>query len=209
MYVPKTQEEADYLNSYDPNRYEKPSVTADVVIFTLNEENELALLLIKRGGFPYKDCFAIPGGFVNMDETVEEGAKRELEEETGMKGVPVFAFGTYSDPDRDPRMRVITVAHLAFIPRERLRFAAGDDAADAKVFRIRMTEEGLSFENGEYRFTEAELAFDHGKVLRDALCALRRRVERTTDALEFFGSQICTVFELKKNFEAILRALNE
>ena len=125
MYTPKSKEEADYLNNYNPNKYEKPSVTADVVIFTLNEANELSVLLIRRGGFPYQGCWAIPGGFVNMDETVEEGAKRELEEETGLKGVPVFPYGTFSDPDRDPRMRVITVGHLAFIPRERLRFAAG------------------------------------------------------------------------------------
>ena len=78
--------EEEYLKTYNPNKYEKPSVTTDILIFTVNENHELELLLIKRGGHPYKGKWAIPGGFVNMTESLDDGAKRELKEETGLSG---------------------------------------------------------------------------------------------------------------------------
>lgn len=138
--------EEEFLKSYDSTKYEKPSVTVDVLIFTIfNEKSDnyrklddkkLSLLLIKRGGHPYKDKWAIPGGFVNMDESLEEGAKRELKEETGVDNVYVEQLYTYGDVNRDPRMRVISSAYMALVNSDKVNVEAGDDASDARWFNV-------------------------------------------------------------------------
>ena len=129
--------EEEYLKTYNPNKYEKPSVTTDILIFTVNENHELELLLIKRGGHPYKGKWAIPGGFVNMTESLDDGAKRELKEETGLSGdYHLEQLYTFGGVNRDPRMRVISVAYMALIPKAALLPRAGDDAAEAMFFLL-------------------------------------------------------------------------
>ncbi|MGX8704905.1 MAG: NUDIX domain-containing protein, partial [bacterium] len=136
MYTPKSEEEARFLENYDAGRYEKPSVTADVVLFTIRR-NSMHVLLIRRGGFPYKGCWAFPGGFVQMDESLEEAAARELQEETGLTDIPVHQFGTFGAVDRDPRMRVISVAYMAFLPAYRLAaFAENEEEKDGRDQKI-------------------------------------------------------------------------
>ena len=103
---------AENAESYDPARYERPSVTVDVVIFTL-QERELHVLLVKRKHWPFEGRWAIPGGFVNMDESLELAARRELEEETGVRDIYLEQLYTFGDPKRDPRTRVISVAYIA------------------------------------------------------------------------------------------------
>ena len=132
-------------------KYPRPAVTADCVVMTL--ETRARVLLIERGNEPYKGHWAIPGGFLNMDETTEQCAIRELEEETGLRIDKVHQIGAYSKVDRDPRGRTISVAYLAII-EEPLEARGQDDAAKAKWFYI----DDLP-----------PLAFDHDEIMADAI----------------------------------------
>ncbi|SFW42291.1 8-oxo-dGTP diphosphatase [Prevotellaceae bacterium HUN156] len=140
-------------------KYPRPSVTADCVV--ISNEPQPKVLLIQRGAEPFKDCWAFPGGFMNMDETTEECAIRELEEETGLKVSVVHQIGAYSKVDRDPRGRTITVAYLAIIDSP-APVKGQDDAAKAEWFPI----------------TELpQLAFDHDDIITDAVRAYAKNVE--------------------------------
>ena len=132
-------------------KYPRPAVTADCVVMT--KESVPQVLLIERGNDPFKGCWAFPGGFLNMDETTEQCAIRELEEETGMKVSVLHQIGVYSKVDRDPRGRTITVAYLAVIDKP-AEVTGQDDAAKAKWFPI----DALP-----------PLAFDHEDIMRDAI----------------------------------------
>ena len=131
-------------------KYQRPAVTADCVVIT--KEAEPKVLLIQRGADPYKGCWAFPGGFMNMDETTEQCAIRELEEETGLKVSTVRQIGAYSKVDRDPRGRTITVAYLALIDKP-VEVTGQDDAAKADWFPLSALP---------------ELAFDHADIMADA-----------------------------------------
>ena len=132
-------------------RYPRPAVTADCVVMT--KEATPQVLLIERGADPYKGCWAFPGGFMNMDETTEQCAIRELEEETGLKVTELQQIGAYSKVDRDPRGRTITVAYLAIVNAP-LAVTGQDDAAKAQWFPIDVLP---------------PLAFDHEDIMRDAI----------------------------------------
>ncbi|MBQ4028111.1 MAG: NUDIX hydrolase, partial [Prevotella sp.] len=114
-------------------KYPHPNVTTDCVIFGY-DGNRLKVLLIERGIEPYKGCWAFPGGFLNMDEPAETGAKRELFEETGLTTASVRQFHAFSAPDRDPRERVITIAFYALVRISEVK--GGDDAAKAEWFAL-------------------------------------------------------------------------
>ena len=132
-------------------KYPRPAVTADCVVIT--KEAEPKVLLIQRGADPYKGCWAFPGGFMNMDETTEQCAIRELEEETGLKVSTVRQIGAYSKVDRDPRGRTITVAYLAIIDKP-AQVTGQDDATKAEWFPLSALP---------------ELAFDHADIMADAI----------------------------------------
>lgn len=130
----------EFLSAYDPRHYEQPSVTADILVVAHPShfdsiEHGLRLLMVKRSNHPSIGKWALPGGFVNMREDVLAAAARELEEETGIKGLPLEQIHTWGDWKRDPRTRIITVAHLALV-EEGLPVRAGDDAADACFFDL-------------------------------------------------------------------------
>ncbi|MCQ2233437.1 MAG: NUDIX hydrolase [Paludibacteraceae bacterium] len=131
--------------------YPRPAVTADVVAIT--KEAEPKVLLIQRGFAPFKGCWAFPGGFMDMDETTEQCAIRELEEETGLALSSMTQIGAYSKVDRDPRGRTITVAYLAVVDKP-LDVIAQDDAAKARWFPIKELP---------------PLAFDHADIMTDAI----------------------------------------
>src|SRR6266567_4499442 len=120
---------------YDASKYERPSVTVDVVMMSLRQR-DLQVLLVKRRSWPYEGMWAIPGGFVNMQESLEEAAKRELQEETGVQDVYLEQLYTFGDPGRDPRTRVITVVYFALLDSARLQVRAADDAADVGWFPV-------------------------------------------------------------------------
>ena len=137
--------EEEFLAAYEPGDYERPSVAADMVIFTVTDaeeanyrklaRKELRILLIKRGAHPYLGSWALPGGFVRPTETTEEAAARELREETGVDEVYLEQLYTFSKPDRDPRTWVMSCSYMALIDSSRVRVEAGDDAAEAAWFQ--------------------------------------------------------------------------
>lgn len=127
--------EAEFLAAYDPSKWERPSVTVDM--FCYCRENR-SLLMVKRGGHPFIGKWALPGGFLEPDETAEQAVRRELMEETGVNADAIIQLRAFSDPHRDPRTRIVTVAYIAVL--DRLPDArAGDDAADAKWFALERT----------------------------------------------------------------------
>ncbi len=132
-------------------KYPRPAVTADCVVMT--KESVPEVLLIERGADPYKGCWAFPGGFMNMDETTEQCAIRELEEETGLQVSELHQIGAYSKVDRDPRGRTITVAYLVIVDHP-IAVTGQDDAAKAQWFSV----DALP-----------PLAFDHEDIMRDAI----------------------------------------
>src|SRR5712691_9010622 len=172
---------------YDASRYERPSVTVDVVMMSLRQR-DLQVLLVKRRSWPYEDMWAIPGGFVNIDETLEAAAKRELQEETGLQDVYLEQLYTFGDPGRDPRTRVITVVYFALLDSERLQVKAASDAADVEWFSV----DNLP-----------PLAFDHSKILQYALERLRGKLGYTTIAFSLLPEQF-TLRELQRVYEIIL-----
>ena len=177
----------DLPENYDPSAYERPSVTVDVVIFSLVAD-DLQVLLIKRKAKPYADVWAIPGGFVQMDESLEEAAVRELEEETAVSNVYIEQLYTFGDPDRDPRTRVITVAYFALVPYDAIQHRPGDDAAETAWFSV---------------FDLPDLAFDHAKILDYAFQRLRYKLEYTSVGFELLPD-VFTLSELQKAYEIIL-----
>ena len=150
--------EAEFLKQYDPDRYEKPAVTVDMLIFTVNPKKDYALelLLIERGGHPYLGKWAIPGGFVEMDESLEEAAARELLEETQLSDIYMEQLYTFGDVGRDPRMRVISVAYMALVPKEKLKPVAGDDAAKVRWFTVHWEETLAGESDGIRLWLESE-----------------------------------------------------
>lgn len=143
--------------------YPRPAVTADCVVVT--KEAEPKVLLIQRGNEPYKGCWAFPGGFMNMDETTEQCAIRELEEETGLKIDEVKQIGAYSRVDRDPRGRTITVAYLAFVDSP-VEVKGQDDAAKAEWFALSNLP---------------ELAFDHEEIMEEAKRIIKDKTGQSTN----------------------------
>ncbi len=158
--------------------YPRPMVTVDLAVFSLVEQS-LRVLLIRRGHEPFAGKWAIPGGFLEMDEPAEAGARRELREETGLEiAGPVVPIGFFAEPGRDPRGRTITLAHAAVVRTCEHKPQGGDDAAEAAWIKI-----------GDY----IDLAFDHAEILDQALAWLRRGVldPTLTLALQLLPSSFC------------------
>ncbi|MBQ9942272.1 MAG: NUDIX hydrolase [Christensenellaceae bacterium] len=149
-YIPSCPEEAEFLKNYDPYAYENPAVTVDMALFAYDKADaSLHLLLIKRGGYPFKGRLALPGGFIELNEDLEASAARELLEETGVSGInpiQVYSFGALG---RDPRHRIISVLHMALVDKAAVAPKAGDDAAFASWWKW----EGFSFKDGRVSVT--------------------------------------------------------
>ena len=141
-------------------KYPRPAVTADCIVMT--KEADAKVLLIQRGDEPYKGCWAFPGGFMNMDETTEQCAIRELEEETGLKVNEIHQIGAYSKVDRDPRGRTVTVAYLAIVDKP-MPVVGLDDAAKAEWWPLSALP---------------QLAFDHDEIMKDAVELYKRHGKR-------------------------------
>mgnify|MGYP002538988565 FL=1 len=146
-----SDEEKEFLAGYDLTKYDRPSVAADVVVFSVMKDDEcedvrrlqekkLKILLIRRGGFPYKGSWAMPGGFCRKGEDVIDSARRELCEETGIDDAYVKLVGVYGEPGRDPRGWVISSTYMALMNARACRLKAGDDAQDARWFTVELTD---------------------------------------------------------------------
>ena len=166
--------------------YPHPAVTVDVIVFTVRE-GALEVLLVKRANWPHTGKWAIPGGFVEIDESLKRAALRELREETGVKAGYLEQLGAFGHPDRDPRERVITVAYISLVPIDQLHVQAGSDAKDARLFDA----DALP-----------ELAFDHDKILRRARERIREKLDLPAVARQLMPSAF-TLTELQHAFEAV------
>ncbi len=185
MSIPET------TKVYDVTQYERPSVTVDVVIFSILDE-ELKVLLVKRKAWPHEGMWAIPGGFVRMEESLEKAAYRELAEETNVTGEQVYLeqLYTFGKPDRDPRTRVITVAYFALVSADQLDPQAADDAEDVNWFSV---------------YNPPPLAFDHAEILDYALTRLRYKLEYSAVGFQLLPEKF-TLRELQDAYEIILGA---
>ncbi|MDT9696154.1 NUDIX domain-containing protein [Streptomyces sp. P17] len=173
---------------YDKHAYEPFAVTVDLAVFTLRA-GALHVLLVERGQEPYAGRWALPGGFVQQDESAETAARRELAEETGLSdvsGLHLEQLRTYSEPDRDPRMRVVSVAFAALLP-DAPEAHGGSDAADARW--VPYGEAGT-------------LAFDHDRILADAHERVGAKLEYTCLATAFCPPEF-TLGELQQVYEAV------
>ena len=168
--------------------YPHPAVTVDVVIFTVRND-ELKVLLIKRALEPFSGRWALPGGFIEMDESLEDAAKRELLEETGVDAAYLEQLYTFGTPDRDPRERVISVAYYALMPSDALEIKAASDAEGVGWFRIDELP---------------ELAFDHQEILGMALERLASKLDYSTIAFQLMPEEF-TMPELRHLYELITR----
>ena len=139
---PELHSEQQYLQNYDPSVYERPSVTVDILIFTVSQR-KLQLLLIRRNEHPFLGKWAIPGGFLQIDESADDAAARRISEEAGVENVHLEQLYTFSAVDRDPRTRVISIAYLATVPFGKLKFSAGTGADEAALFTV----EGITGES--------------------------------------------------------------
>lgn len=178
---------------YDPRAFPPVAVTVDLVVFTVRDD-VLRVLLVRRGEEPFRGDRALPGGFVRPDEGLERAARRELAEETGLTGEGVFLeqLAAYGAPRRDPRMRVVTVAFWAIaggLPPPR----GGSDAAEAEFVPVKDIEEG-----------GVRLAFDHYRIVRDAVTHIRDRLEEPMLAARFCPPEF-TIRQLRQVYEAVWR----
>lgn len=172
-----------------PHTYEYPraALTVDCVVFGLDEA-ELKVLLIERGLEPFKGRWALPGGFVRVNETTDQAARRELEEETGLKNVFLEQLYTFGAVDRDPRERVVSVAHFALVKLSDHRALAATDAANAEWFPISKVP---------------KLAFDHAEILAVALERLKGKVRYEPIGFELLPPKF-TLSQLQHLYEAVL-----
>lgn len=223
--------EEQFLKAYSPGDYERPSVTVDILLLRMKKDLScLQTLLIRRKNHPYIGCWALPGGFIEMEESAYESACRELKEETGIEGIYLEQLYTMNQPDRDPRMRVIDIAYTGLIPYDDHKVAeAGDDADDAGWFDISFTKERIcllseekdvrieyslsekAFRNGiivvrnyvPEPVSEERLAFDHSEIVLEGLTKLRNKVLLSDCAFNLVPKEF-TLPDLQKVYEIIL-----
>ena len=168
--------EAEFLEAYDSDLYPKPSATADICVMA-QDVDDIEILMIRRGNHPCLGRWALPGGFADKNEPLEETAARELEEETGITDVGLQLIGVYSEPGRDPRGWTISAAYAAIINKSAVTVCAGDDAAAAAWFQLIRENGSISLRNKDILLPVSDnaakgtgsLAFDHRKIICDAV----------------------------------------
>lgn len=231
------QSEKEFLENYNIEDYERPSVTADVVAFMISRTEEesyrkepdsrLSLLLVKRSEFPFRSCWALPGGFLKGDESVEECAMREIREEANVTPASLMLVGVFSDPERDPRGRIISNAFASIISENSVSEMGGDDAEDARWFDVSFERKTdghyqLELKNGDISLNallaeretkfhrtsfeiidSGEIAFDHAKMIAAALTSLRSEAESFSGIFDFLPEKF-TLTQLQRVQETIM-----
>lgn len=229
--------EQQFLQTYSQARYDRPSIATDIAAFSLrtvkseayraSPELKLCVLLIQRSGHPFKDHWALPGGFLHRGESIDECAFRELKEETNLHPVSMLWVDTFSQPDRDPRGWIISHAYASIITEEDAKIFGGSDAADAQWFEVSFLKEGKNrwhlvlrsdktvlsallkatpSATAKTRFAILEnngLAFDHASILAAAMDTLRREGEKMETVFAFLPEKF-TLFALQKVQETLL-----
>jgi 8-oxo-dGTP diphosphatase len=180
------------VSNYSDAAYKSPSVTVDLVVMSIIDD-ELGVMLIKRKFAPYKDSWALPGGFVDINEDVDVAAYRELKEETGVDTAYLEQLYTFGKVGRDPRKRVITVAHFALIDYTKVQAIAGSDAKEVKWFKVSKLP---------------TMAFDHKEIINKAVDRVRNKISYTNVGFELVPDTF-TIPEIRKVFESVMgRELN-
>lgn len=202
--------EQEFLSRYNPEKYEHPSVTVDTLILTVDKSEEdchLQIMLVQRKDHPFLHKWAIPGGFVGMEESVDQAALRELEEETGLRDIYLEQLYTWGDVGRDPRTRIISVSYIALIPREMLLYAAEEEAGkretDGVWYYVSISGGHLRLWNEDRELVGEDLAFDHAEMIRLALERMKNKVFYTDIAFKLLPEKF-TLPELQRLYEAIL-----
>ena len=168
--------EAEFLRQYNPDKYPKPSLTADILVFRKKTDStETDLLLIRRKGHPFIDHWALPGGFAERGEAVECTAARELEEETGVTGLEMKLVGIYSRPGRDPRGWTVSAAYMALVSEDQVKPVAGDDAAKVCWAKVSLEHGTVQVRINDVCIND-KLAFDHYEIISDAVCQLPNHI---------------------------------
>ena len=203
-------DEQVFLAAYDPGGFPPVAVTVDLAVLTVRA-GQLCVLLVRRGAHPYRGRWALPGGFVGAREDLDAAARRELSEETGLAHAHLEQLASYGAPDRDPRMRVVSVAYLALaanLPHPE----AGTDAAEARFWPVAdltdtaLTDTALTdtepVDGGPGDTDRPALAFDHDRILGDAVDRARAKLEYTSLATTFLEEPF-TIADLRRVYEAV------
>lgn len=222
----QSREEKEFLDKYKLSDYERPSLATDIVIFSIMNDGErkskrhlqkrnLKVLLIKRAAYPFKDYWALPGGFCIPSEDVIETARRELKEETNVDNAYLKLIGAYGKKGRDPRGWIISNAFMALMNEEECKLRAGTDAWEARWFIVEFNDETNEInaentsENGKLKIVldakeEKGLAFDHEKIILDALRNLRKEAEYNPHIIFDLMPEYFTLTQLQNAFEIVL-----
>ncbi len=196
--------EEEFLSSYDPARFDRPSVAVDVVLLTACE-GSLFTTLVRRDAHPCKGCWALPGGFIRLEEPLEDAAHRVLRDKVGTEGVFLEQLYTFGDPERDPRTRVLTVAHMALIDRRAFE-AAQPPREGAVVGRVQVEWAGET--GGPVQVVDDdgqpyELAFDHEDILGMAVKRIRGKLDYTPIGFQLLPARF-TLLDLQRVHETVL-----
>lgn len=229
------QSEEEFLKEYDSSKFEKLSMTVDTLIFSVADEEvgnyrklpekKFSILLVKRDNYPFKDKWCLPGGFIGIQETLEDAAKRILKHETNLQDIYMEQLYTFGAVDRDPRMRVVSVSYIALVDKNRLKDHLSDNASWFQMNILEDKEEiQVQFDNGienfsikikkvlksptsdryEYVVTKNDkLAFDHAKVIVSGISRLKNKIEYT-DIVFNMMPEYFTLGELQQVYEVIL-----
>lgn len=212
--------ETEFLKDYDVTAFDRPSVTADILIISVSSKEKdnyrklstkmMSVLLVKRNTYPFKDKWCLPGGFIRMDETLDEAAKRVLKEETNLDNIYIEQLYTFSDPKRDPRTRVISTTYVALIDKNML---TDQLSSNTKWFDIELNGEQtiltsdletLSFKVKDNIILENEsIAFDHPLVIQTGLKRIKNKLEYTDIVFNMLPKEF-TLGELQQVYEVIL-----
>jgi 8-oxo-dGTP diphosphatase len=201
-------DESRFLARYDPKAFDRPSVTVDVVLITV-KDGGLATLLLRRTEHPFKGRWALPGGFVRMNEGLEAAAARVLDGKCGLHGVWLEQLFTFGEPKRDPRTRVISVAYAALVDSARLTLGKPEGVEVARVSVPWEGETGGPVDVTDADGKEMALAFDHALIVGMAIKRLRGKLDYAPIGFQLLPEQF-TLFELQRVHEAVLaRELNK
>lgn len=227
--------EEEFLKAYNPNEFERLSMTSDILIFSVSDEEQdnyrklskkhFSVLLVKRDNYPFKGKWCLPGGFINMDESTHEAANRILAKETNLHNIYMEQLYTFSDPKRDPRMRVVSTAYMALVDKNKLEDKLLSNASWFNILLLEAEKEiHVTLDNGtetlkfivskkkkykttdkyEYEVIENDsLAFDHALVIAVGIDRLKNKIEYT-DIVFNMMPEYFTLGELQQVYEVIL-----
>lgn len=198
MYKICSEEEKRFLENYDINDYERPSVAVDVVCFA-TEGSNMKVLLVRRPDFPYKGCWALPGGFVSKDNTMPETALHVLKRETGVSANYLEISGIYSNPERDPRGWIISNTYCVLVNYEECNIEAKEDVGEARWVDLTLKDSQIKLP-----VDDVDLAFDHEMIIRDAFEKIRKEAKYNPVFAAKCLHEEFTVAELREANEAIL-----